>query len=75
MQMAVGLVAAGIGLAVVPSSVAALHREGVILRELRGRRRAVTLAAVHLRETASPLLAGFLRCLPEARPGSPHRSG
>lgn len=65
MQTALGLVAAGIGLAIVPSSVAVLHRDGVVLRPLRGRKRVVTLAAVHRGEPRSPLLDGFLHCLPE----------
>lgn len=65
MQTALGLVAAGIGLAVVPASVATLHRDGVVLRPLHETTRAVTLAAVHRRaEEAAPLLADFLRCLP-----------
>ena len=63
MQTVLGLVAAGIGLAVVPSSVAALRRTGVTLRPLRGRPRSVTLAAVHPRTTTSPLLDAFLECL------------
>jgi DNA-binding transcriptional LysR family regulator len=70
MQTALGLVAAGIGLAVVPASVATLHRDGVVLRPLRGATRAVTLAAVHRRaEQPDPLLAGFLRCLRDGRGG------
>lgn len=64
MQTVLGLVAAGIGLAVVPSSAAALRREGVTLRPVRGTTRSVTLAAVHPRRAVTPLLAGFLRCLP-----------
>ncbi len=66
MQTALGLVAAGIGLALVPASVATLHRDGVVLRPLRGATRAVTLAAVHRQDETSALLDGFLRCLPVA---------
>jgi DNA-binding transcriptional LysR family regulator len=70
MQTVLGLVAAAIGLAVVPSSVATLRRDGVVLRPLRGRPRAVTLAAVHRREDdGSTRLAGFLRCLPAQAQG------
>jgi DNA-binding transcriptional LysR family regulator len=68
MQTVLGLVAAGIGLAVVPSSVTTLHRDGVVLRPLHGATRTVTLAAVHLRDRSSPLLAGFLRVLPGPPP-------
>ncbi len=81
-QTVLGLVAAGIGLAVVPSSVAALHRDGVVLRPLRATTRTVTLAAAHLRVQAPPLLDGFLACLPDAGSataarvaGTAHRPG
>jgi DNA-binding transcriptional LysR family regulator len=76
MQTVLGLVAAGIGLAVVPSSVATLHREGVVLRPLRDTVRVVTLAAVRRREEPSALLGGFLRCLPPvSRPVSERAGG
>lgn len=55
------LVAAGFGLAVVPSSTAALGRRGVALRPIRGATHVVELAVVwspdHLTHTGSALLA------------------
>jgi DNA-binding transcriptional LysR family regulator len=47
-QTVLGLVAAGVGLAVVPSSAQTLQRRGVTLRPLRDARYRVELAAVWL---------------------------
>ncbi|WP_232668423.1 LysR substrate-binding domain-containing protein [Pseudonocardia sp. TRM90224] len=58
-QTVLGLVAAGIGPAVVPSSVATANRDGVVLRPIRGRHR-VDLAAVWLPDRASAPLAAFV---------------
>lgn len=63
-QTVLGLVAAGIGLALVPSAVITLKRDGVTLRPIKGVRRPVTLAAVHRKEHGSPLIEGFMTCLP-----------
>ncbi|GAA3237444.1 LysR family transcriptional regulator [Pseudonocardia petroleophila] len=60
MQTVLGLVAAGIGLAVVPSSVAALDRAGVVLRHLDGAARRVDLAAVWRPDNPSAPLARML---------------
>jgi DNA-binding transcriptional LysR family regulator len=60
MQTVLGLVAAGIGLAIVPSSVAALGRTGVVLRHLDGDARRVDLAAVWRPDNASAPLARIL---------------
>jgi DNA-binding transcriptional LysR family regulator len=75
MQTVLGLVAGGIGLAVVPSSVATLQRDGVALRPLHGPARVVTLAAVHRRDEPSVLVEGFLRCLPNAGHGAAPATG
>jgi DNA-binding transcriptional LysR family regulator len=69
MQTVLGLVAAGIGLAVVPSSVRTLHRDGVQLRPVRGGTRTVTLAAVHAEKSGSGLIEGFLGALLPGMPG------
>ncbi|WP_218602188.1 LysR family transcriptional regulator [Pseudonocardia abyssalis] len=64
MQTVLGLVAAGIGLAVVPSSVAALGRVGVVLRPLDGPTHRVDLAAVWRPDDTSAPLAGMLAATP-----------
>jgi DNA-binding transcriptional LysR family regulator len=67
MQTVLGLVAAGVGLAVVPSSVAALHRTGVTLRRIRTGEHEpdhrVDLAAVWRPDHRSAPLAGLLSLL------------
>jgi DNA-binding transcriptional LysR family regulator len=60
MQTVLGLVAAGIGLAVVPSSVAVSGRHGVVLRSIRDSRHRVELAAVWRADSDSAPLAGLL---------------
>jgi DNA-binding transcriptional LysR family regulator len=56
-QTVLGLVAAGTGLAVVPSSAAALRRRGVTLRPLEGPTPSLNLAAVWHPDTPPPLTA------------------
>jgi DNA-binding transcriptional LysR family regulator len=68
MQTVLGLVAAGVGLAVVPSSVAALRRTGVTLRPIRGPNHQVDLAAVWRRDHGSAPLTGLLALLDGAEP-------
>ena len=63
MQTVLGLVAAGVGLAVVPSSVAALRRTGVTLLPIRGAAHRVDLAAVWRPDHVSAPLAGLLAVL------------
>ncbi|NJC73055.1 LysR family transcriptional regulator [Planosporangium thailandense] len=75
-QTVLGLVAAGIGLAIVPESVATLNRSGVTLRPLRGTPRTVELAAVWRRDDRSDLVADFRDCIKReipARAGPVHR--
>ncbi|WP_298796190.1 LysR substrate-binding domain-containing protein [Pseudonocardia sp. 73-21] len=64
MQTVLGLVAAGIGLAIVPASVAALNRAGVVLRRLEGAEQRVDLAVVWRPENSSAPLASMLATLP-----------
>jgi DNA-binding transcriptional LysR family regulator len=59
-QTVLGLVAAGVGLAVVPASVRVLQRRGVALRPVRDARQQVELAAVWREEEMSPTLGGLL---------------
>jgi DNA-binding transcriptional LysR family regulator len=59
-QTVLGLVAAGIGLAVVPSSAATLHRRGVILRPVEGRNHQLDVAAIWRRDNTSSPLKGLL---------------
>jgi DNA-binding transcriptional LysR family regulator len=68
MQTVLGLVAAGIGLAVVPSSVAALRRTGVVLRQLDGAACRVDLAAVWRSDNPSVPLTRMLAAA-RNRPG------
>jgi DNA-binding transcriptional LysR family regulator len=59
-QTVLGLVAAGTGLAVVPSSAATLQRKGVVLRELEEAPHHLTLAAIWRRDNTSSPLKGLL---------------
>jgi DNA-binding transcriptional LysR family regulator len=60
-QTIVALVAAGVGVAIVPASAAALRRRGVVLRPLRTHRQhEVELAAVWRRDDRSPLVGAFI---------------
>jgi DNA-binding transcriptional LysR family regulator len=59
-QTVLGLVAAGIGLAVVPSSAAALGRQGVTLRRLTNVTRQLDLAAIWRPDNASAPLKDLL---------------
>ncbi|TWF80680.1 LysR family transcriptional regulator [Pseudonocardia hierapolitana] len=59
-QTVLGLVAAGTGLAVVPSSATALRRHGVLLRPLTDAAPRLELAAIWRRDNASSPLKGLL---------------
>jgi DNA-binding transcriptional LysR family regulator len=63
-QTVLGLVAAGIGLAVVPSSAAALRRQGVALRRLPDATQRLDLAAIWRPDNESTPLKGLLRQFP-----------
>jgi DNA-binding transcriptional LysR family regulator len=75
MQTVLGLVAAGVGLAVVPSSVAALRRTGVTLRPIRAAGHRVELAAVWRPDNGSAPLAGLLGVLDAGHSPGPHTPG
>ena len=63
MQTIVGLVSAGMGLALVPQSVSKLMRPGVEYRLLRDPTPQVETGLAWRRDNASPVLAGFLELL------------
>lgn len=60
MQTAISLVAAGLGIALLPASVRHLHRDGVIYRPLQEPAPRTELAVVSRKEDASPVLKNFL---------------
>lgn len=65
MHTIVSLVSGGIGVALVPGSVQALHREGVIYRPMKGERTVVETVAVWRRSDDSPLVKAMLSRLPK----------
>ncbi|HWH11106.1 MAG TPA: LysR substrate-binding domain-containing protein [Solirubrobacteraceae bacterium] len=70
MQTLIGLVSAGIGVALVPISVSLLERPGVVYRRLSGRAPTVELALAWRSGPVAPVVAAFLavaRALPEGR--------
>jgi DNA-binding transcriptional LysR family regulator len=64
MQTLVGLVAAGVGVSLVPQSLRALAREGVVYRDLTGEVPTVRLSAAWRTGDDSPVLAAFLELMP-----------
>src|SRR4051812_31292030 len=60
MQTLIGLVAAGVGISIVPESVRALQRQGVSYRYLNGDSPAVRLEMAWRAADESPVLAAFL---------------
>ena len=65
-QTLIGLVGAGVGVALLPASVEHLHRTGVDYRPLRPAARELELIAVWRREPVPAVLGAFLAALPEA---------
>ncbi|MES1942570.1 LysR family transcriptional regulator [Salinisphaera sp. PC39] len=63
MQTVVGLVSAGMGVALVPSSVRNLQRPGVFYRPLRGRPAQIELGILHPRGKTGPLADNFIETL------------
>jgi DNA-binding transcriptional LysR family regulator len=59
MQTILSLVAAGLGVALIPSTVQSLRREGVIYRPLRERAPETGIAMIWPRADASPMLENF----------------
>jgi DNA-binding transcriptional LysR family regulator len=60
MQTLVGLVAGGMGVALVPASLQNLQRTGVVYKELQGPTPEVEMGLVWRRDDASPVLKSFL---------------
>ena len=60
MQTAISLVAAGIGVTLVPESVQDMHRRGVVYRTLAEPSAETVLMMVYRRDDASPTLRAFL---------------
>ncbi len=60
MQTAISLVAAGLGIALLPASVQHLHRDGVVYRPLPDDAPRTELAVITRKEDASPTLHNFL---------------
>ncbi len=65
MQTAISLVAAGLGIALLPASVQHLHRDGVVYRPLPDSAPRTELAVVSRKEDASPILQNFLAIVRE----------
>ena len=70
MQTIVSLVAAEIGVALVPASIARSLRDGVAYLELEATDARATLAACWRLDTENPAVAAFLDLLPNVRVGS-----
>ena len=73
MQTVVGLVAAGVGVSLVPESVRALARAGVTYRPLDGYTPKVRLAMAWRAADDSPVLAAFLEMARAAAPAAGER--
>jgi DNA-binding transcriptional LysR family regulator len=67
MQTIVSLVAAEVGVALVPASIARSWRDGVAYVELEGTEARATLAACWRLDTENPAVATFLELLPDVR--------
>ncbi len=62
-QTAVGLVAAGLGISILPASVKKLGREGTVIRPIRHSRIEVRLLILWKRNDTSLVLQNFLTCI------------
>jgi len=65
MHTIVGLVSGGMGVALVPGCVQALHREGVVYRRMKGEKTVVETVVVWRRSDDSPLIKALLTYLPK----------
>lgn len=65
MQTIVGLVAGGVGVALVPASLRNLVRAGVVYRQIRGIHPTVEMGVVWRRDEDSPVLRSFLGVVDE----------
>lgn len=66
LQTGLLLVAAGVGVSLVPESFQSIHVRGVVYKSLKVEPPLCELVAAWRRDNASPLLRRFLKCLPEA---------
>jgi DNA-binding transcriptional LysR family regulator len=73
MQTVIGLVAAGVGISIVPESVRALMRRGVSYRPLDGEALGVPLQMAWRAGDESPVLAAFLAMARAAAPAEGER--
>ncbi len=73
MQTVIGLVAAGVGISLVPESVRALERPGVTYRPLEGGAPALKLEMAYRATDGSPVLAAFLEKARAAAPAEGER--
>jgi DNA-binding transcriptional LysR family regulator len=73
MQTVIGLVAAGVGISLVPESVQALQRRGVAYRRLTNHAPTVGLAVAWRSGDASPVLAAFLELMRASAPAAEER--
>ncbi len=64
MNTIVSLVSGGVGVALVPACVKALHREGVVFRPLKGEKTSVDTLVVWRKTDESPLVKALLALLP-----------
>lgn len=62
-QTALGLVAAGLGVSILPASVRKLAREGIVILPIRNARIEVRLLALWKLDEVSPSVQNFLNCL------------
>lgn len=69
----VGLVSAGIGTAIVPSSVRNLRRPGAVYRSIKGPSPQMEMATARLREIYSPILDRFLDIVEEVTGEGPEK--
>jgi len=65
MHTIVSLVAAGIGVSLVPATLENLSRRGLVYKKLSGATPKLDLAVAWRRDDRSPLLASFLRVVRE----------
>jgi len=65
MNTIVSLVSGGVGIALVPACVKALHREGVVYRSLKGEKTYVDTLVVWRKSDESPLVKALLALLPD----------
>jgi DNA-binding transcriptional LysR family regulator len=73
MQTVIGLVAAGVGISLVPESVRALQRRGVTYRDLANGAPTVELAVAWRTGDDSPVLAAFLELMRASAPAEEER--